>query len=162
MSDTPAVSDDYCYRHPGRESYVLCQRCTRTVCGDCQISAPVGVVCPECHSAHGKAARAASGRRGFRFSSERPTATYVLLGIIVVIYLGQLLSGGFLTQLFLYWPPLTAYQPWRMITAIFVHSQTSVFHILFNGYSLYILGTLVERLLGSGRFVTLSRPGFSS
>ncbi len=88
-------------------------------------------------------------------SSDRPTATYFLLGAIVLIYLGQLLTGGFVTQLLLYWPPLTALEPWRMITAIFVHSSTSVFHILFNGYSLYILGTLVERLVGSGRFLVL-------
>jgi membrane associated rhomboid family serine protease len=85
----------------------------------------------------------------------RPRATYVLLGIIVAVYAGQLLSGGLLTQLLLYWPPLTAIQPWRMLTTVFVHSQSSVFHILFNGYSLFILGTLVERLIGPGRFVTL-------
>jgi membrane associated rhomboid family serine protease len=85
----------------------------------------------------------------------RPRATYVLLGIIVAVYAGQLLSGGLLTQLLLYWPPLTAIEPWRMLTTVFVHSQSSVFHILFNGYSLFILGTLVERLIGPGRFVTL-------
>jgi membrane associated rhomboid family serine protease len=148
------VSDDYCYRHPGRESYVLCQRCARTVCGDCQITQPVGVVCPECHTA---AVKTQKTKRGFRFSGggERQSATFVLLAVIVVVYVGQLLTGGWLTQLFLYWPPLTPVQPWRMITAIFVHSQTSFFHILFNGYSLYILGTLVERLIGSGRFLSL-------
>jgi membrane associated rhomboid family serine protease len=85
----------------------------------------------------------------------RPSATYVLLGIIVAVYAGQLLSGGLLTQLLLYWPPLTAIEPWRMVTTMFVHSQSSVFHILFNGYSLFILGTLVERLMGPGRFVIL-------
>jgi membrane associated rhomboid family serine protease len=85
----------------------------------------------------------------------RPSVTYVLLGIIVAVYAGQLLSGGLLTQLLLYWPPLTAIEPWRMVTTMFVHSQSSVFHILFNGYSLFILGTLVERLMGPGRFVIL-------
>jgi len=154
VSENSTVSDDFCYRHPGRESYVLCQRCTRTVCGECQIAQPVGVVCPECHTA---AVKTATKRRGFGGfgRGQRQSATFVLLAIIVVVYVGQLLSGGWLTQLFLYWPPLTPVQPWRMITAIFVHSQTSFFHILFNGYSLYILGTLVERLIGPGRFVTL-------
>jgi membrane associated rhomboid family serine protease len=37
-----------CYRHPGRQSWVLCQRCGRTVCPECQILAPVGVHCPDC------------------------------------------------------------------------------------------------------------------
>ena len=36
-----------CYRHPGRQSWVLCQRCGRTVCPECQIVAPVGVHCPD-------------------------------------------------------------------------------------------------------------------
>ncbi|MFD1720551.1 rhomboid family intramembrane serine protease [Amnibacterium endophyticum] len=51
MSDTRgAVETDpsVCYRHPGRQSWVLCQRCGRTVCPECQIQAPVGVHCPEC------------------------------------------------------------------------------------------------------------------
>lgn len=37
-----------CYRHPDRQSWVLCQRCGRTICPECQILAPVGVQCPEC------------------------------------------------------------------------------------------------------------------
>ncbi|WP_375387604.1 rhomboid family intramembrane serine protease [uncultured Amnibacterium sp.] len=44
METDPSV----CYRHPGRQSWVLCQRCGRTVCPECQIQAPVGVHCPEC------------------------------------------------------------------------------------------------------------------
>lgn len=42
------TSPDVCYRHPNRESWVLCQRCGRTICPECQILAPVGVQCPEC------------------------------------------------------------------------------------------------------------------
>jgi membrane associated rhomboid family serine protease len=42
------VDPSVCYRHPGRQSWVLCQRCGRTVCPECQIQAPVGVHCPEC------------------------------------------------------------------------------------------------------------------
>lgn len=155
MSESPAVSDDYCYRHPGRESYVLCQRCARTVCGECQIQHPVGVVCPECHAAASTAQRKQSGRVRSAPSGETPRVTYALLITIAVVYLGQLVSSDWLTQLLLYWPPLTALEPWRMVTTIFVHSSSSFFHILFNGYSLYILGTLVERLLGPGRFTTL-------
>jgi membrane associated rhomboid family serine protease len=42
------TSPDVCYRHPQRESWVLCQRCGRTICPECQILAPAGVQCPEC------------------------------------------------------------------------------------------------------------------
>lgn len=150
--------DDFCYRHPKTESFVLCQRCGNTICPECQIQAAVGSHCPECAGVKTSGGLGGLFRRGSTRSvavGTRPSATYVLLGIIVAVYAGQLLSGGLLTQLLLYWPPLTAIEPWRMVTTMFVHSQSSVFHILFNGYSLFILGTLVERLIGSGRFVTL-------
>jgi membrane associated rhomboid family serine protease len=84
-----------------------------------------------------------------------PVVTYGLLGIMALVYALQWLTGGFVTQLLLYWPPITAIEPWRMVTTMFVHSTSSIFHILFNGYSLYILGTLVERLVGRGRFLSL-------
>jgi membrane associated rhomboid family serine protease len=77
------------------------------------------------------------------------------LAAIGVTYAAQFVTGGLVTQAFLYWPPFTAIEPWRMVTTMFVHSPSSIFHILFNAYSLYILGTLVERLIGSRRFLTL-------
>jgi len=150
--------DDYCYRHPRAESFVLCQRCGNTICPECQIQAPVGSQCPDCAGVKKSGALSGVFRRGSSRSTvvgARPTATFVLLGVIVAVYIGQLLTSGFLTQLFLYWPPLTAIEPWRMVSTMFVHSTSSVFHILFNGYSLFILGTLVERLIGPSRFVIL-------
>ena len=150
--------DDYCYRHPRAESFVLCQRCGNTICPECQVQAPVGFQCPDCSGVRKSSGLSGVFRRGAARPvavGTRPTATFVLLGVIVAVYVGQLLTSGYLTQLFLYWPPLTALEPWRMVTTMFVHSTSSVFHILFNGYSLFILGTLVERLIGSGRFITL-------
>ena len=150
--------DDYCYRHPRAESFVLCQRCGNTICPECQVQAPVGFQCPDCAGVRKSSGLSGVFRRGAARPvalGTRPTATFVLLGVIVAVYVGQLLTSGYLTQLFLYWPPLTALEPWRMVTTMFVHSTSSVFHILFNGYSLFILGTLVERLIGSGRFITL-------
>ena len=158
MTREPRNRDDFCYRHPTSESYVLCQRCGNTICQECQIQAPVGYQCPDCVSG-GKTKGLARlwGSRGTPRVRvvERPAVTQALLGAIVVVYLAQLLTRGFVTDLFLYWPPLTALEPWRMMTTMFVHSAPSVFHILFNGYSLFVLGTLVERLVGPGRFLTL-------
>jgi membrane associated rhomboid family serine protease len=42
------ASADHCYRHPQRTSWVLCERCGRTVCPECQILTPNGVRCPDC------------------------------------------------------------------------------------------------------------------
>jgi membrane associated rhomboid family serine protease len=159
VTDPVLSSDDFCYRHPGRVSYVLCQRCARTVCGDCQIPAAVGVHCPECHVPQGAGASRAQAKRGktgvlSRFGGGN-VATMSLLTTILLVYIGQWLSGGLVTTLLLYWPPLTAGEPWRMLTALFVHSERSLFHILFNGYSLWVLGMVLERLLGARRFLAL-------
>lgn len=143
--------DDFCYRHPKRVSYVLCQRCARTICGDCQIAAAVGVHCPECD----REAKKNRPRVKNRSLGEGSPITFGLLGVMAVVYVGQLLTGGFITDLLLYWPPLTISEPWRMVTSLFVHSERSLFHILFNGYSLWVLGTLLEQLLGRVRFLLL-------
>lgn len=153
MSSEPSP-DDFCYRHPGRVSYVLCQRCARTVCGDCQIPAAVGVHCPECQR-EARAQRVTVRRRTWSSDGSSTPVTYGLLGAIVVIYGGQLLSSGLVTEWLLYYPPFTLTEPWRMITSLFVHSERSLFHILFNGYSLWVLGTILERMVGSLRFAGL-------
>ena len=42
-----------------------------------------------------------------------------------------------------------------MITAGFVHSPDSVWHILINAYSIYIFGRVIEPMLGPAKFLTL-------
>ncbi len=156
MTETTSSRDDSCYRHPGRVSYVLCQRCARIICGDCQIPAAVGVHCPECNQgSSGAPVRRLTtpSRRALRLGPEK--VTYSLLALIAVVYLAQLFSGGLVTSALLYWPPLTLVEPWRALTALFVHSEASLFHILFNGYSLWVLGMVLERLIGHGRFLGL-------
>jgi len=159
VTDPALTSDDYCYRHPGRVSYVLCQRCAKTVCGDCQIPAAVGVHCPECHvpqsATMAPGSRRAAGTGRIARLTGGSVATMSLLATIALVYAGQWLSGGLVTSLLLYWPPLTLTEPWRMLSALFVHSERSLFHILFNGYSLWVLGMVLERLLGASRFLAL-------
>jgi rhomboid protease GluP len=89
-----------------------------------------------------------------------PTATYVILGFTVLIYLLQMASkmilngddlplmlGARVTEL------IRAGQWWRFITPVFLHG--SVGHIFFNMYALLSLGTFLERHFGHGRFVAL-------
>jgi len=38
----PVITENRCYRHPDRETFVKCQRCGRPICGECQTLAPVG------------------------------------------------------------------------------------------------------------------------
>jgi membrane associated rhomboid family serine protease len=154
-----AVHDpaNYCYRHPDRQSFVLCQRCGRTICGACQTPAAVGFHCPECM----KEARQSAPRRkpavvtAFRRTSTVPVVTWSIIALCVVIYILQLVTGGVVTDALFYHPLLTEIQPWRMLTSLFVHSQYSFLHILFNMYSLLIFGPILERALGRWRFLAL-------
>ena len=73
----------------------------------------------------------------------------------VVIYIAQLFSNGFVTNALFYHPVLTEFQPWRMLTSLFVHSPSSYLHIIFNMFSLFVIGPSLEIALGRWRFLTL-------
>ena len=77
------------------------------------------------------------------------------MALCVVVFGLQLLFSNAVTGALLYWPPLTYTEPWRMLTAAFVHSPGSFLHIVFNMYSLFIFGPILEQLLGRGRFLAL-------
>lgn len=154
---SPSTAASRCYRHPDRESWVLCQRCGRTVCPQCQTQAAVGVHCPECVR-EGRPARPPRGRRVanfFRPGGSTPAVTYTLIGVNLAVFALQFLSGGLVTALGVYVPQITAEQPWRMITAIFLHSPSWFLHILFNMYALFLFGPTLEAALGRVRFLAL-------
>ncbi|MFB2557131.1 rhomboid family intramembrane serine protease [Herbiconiux liangxiaofengii] len=166
MTSAAHTSDNYCYRHPDRQSFVLCQRCGRTICPDCQVQAAVGVHCVEC--ARQDRASAPRPRRGRAFvrrvtGGETPVVTYSLIALCVVVFLLQLLPGLGVTNALLFAPAYVQpdsglpQEPWRLLTAVFTHSTASLLplHILLNMYSLFIFGGVLERMLGRGRFLAL-------
>ncbi|NLT26820.1 MAG: rhomboid family intramembrane serine protease [Microbacteriaceae bacterium] len=152
-------SDDHCYRHPDRTSYVLCQRCARTVCGDCQTQAPVGVICPECMAAD---RRTAPKVRRSRFGADAPVVTYGLMAVIGVVYLAQFVTQrlGFpiLDALGIYTSGYTdlqhgVYEPWRMLTSALLHG--SWWHVAMNALTIWIFGRALEPAIGRLRFILL-------
>jgi membrane associated rhomboid family serine protease len=150
-----------CPRHPDRISYVRCQRCGRPACGDCQRPAAVGFQCVDC--VREQAARTPVRKNAFGGLARggTPIVTTALIGICVVVFLLQLVIPG-LTRTFSYAPVFTAgvggaipAEPWRMLTAAFLHSPNSFLHIAFNMYALYILGKVLEPAMGRARFLAL-------
>jgi membrane associated rhomboid family serine protease len=90
-----------------------------------------------------------------RLRSDQPRVTVSLIMINLVIWLLQVIPGSTVTTTLLYAPLLTVIEPWRMITAGFVHSPDSFWHILLNAYSIYIFGRVIEPMLGPARFLGL-------
>lgn len=153
-----------CYRHPGTATFIRCQRCERPVCIQCQVQAPVGVICPECLSqAQARAPRVGREVLGGR-ANQTPVVTYSLIAITAFFYVLQWIPGLDATSYLAYSPLYTfgeygavgaPYEPWRLITSVFAHSTGFVFHILLNMYTLWIFGQMLERMLGRSRFITL-------
>lgn len=50
-------------------------------------------------------------------------------------------------------------KPWVLLTSVFAHSPASFAHILFNGIILFFFGPLLEKRIGSRRFLYLVLAG---
>lgn len=151
MTDpTAPVEVPVCPRHPQRESHVRCQRCGRPVCPECQRPAAVGVQCVDCVAAAARTAPTAKTVFGGR-AADPGWVTKSIIGLSVVVYLGQLASRS-LTSQFFFVPVAGLSEPWRALTAAFLHSPSMPLHILFNMFILWQLGPYLEALLGRVRF----------
>lgn len=91
---------------------------------------------------------------------ERKTpGTHALLAIIAVAFLAQILGGALDDWLLMVRyganvPALVAQgEWWRLVSASFLHANH--FHIYLNGLALYTLGAVLERVLGTTRFLLL-------
>jgi membrane associated rhomboid family serine protease len=90
-----------------------------------------------------------------RPGSSTPVVTWSIIALCVVIYIAQLFSNGVVTNALFYHPVLTETQPWRMVTSLFVHSPSSYLHIIFNMFSLFVMGPIIEMAIGRWRFLVL-------
>ena len=158
-ADEPTEAEaPVCPRHPDRVAYVRCQRCGRPACPECQRPAAVGVQCVDCvRESKRTAPRVRTVFGGSADSATvngRPVVTLTIIGICAVSWLLQLVTSGAWTEALWFWPWGGLIEPWRFLTASFLHS-TSPLHILFNMYALWITGQFLEPLLGRLRFGVL-------
>lgn len=84
-----------------------------------------------------------------------PPVTKNLLIINFIIYLFTALvpKAGALAQQYgaLYYFTSDQFLPWQLISYMFIHA--SFMHVFFNMFSLFMFGDIVERTLGSQRFL---------
>ncbi len=77
-----------------------------------------------------------------------------LIIINVVMFIGTLAIGNgesFYRWFALYFPQNELFQPWQVITHMFMHG--GAMHIIFNMFALWMFGTSVEQQLGSKKFL---------
>jgi len=97
-------------------------------------------------------------RVAVRMTVAEPRLTYVLLGVIVLIFLyffslptrEQIV---FLTDWAKINGPIHHGEYYRLFTSMFLHLNLT--HIIFNGYALFVLGRDVEALFGTPRFAII-------
>ena len=133
-----------CYRHPRVETGVSCSNCGNPICTDCMTATTVGMRCPDC-------ARQKTPVRTMRSMAVEPMATYVLIAVNVLVYLGA--RGKGYSDLVLYGPLVAQGDWWRLITSGFMHDPGSILHIALNMYALFWLGRMIEPALGHARFL---------
>ncbi len=150
----PAPAPSVCPRHPDREAYVKCQRCGRPACPECQRPAPVGIQCVDCVREAARTTPQARTIFGGRVTDGRPVVTYAIIGICAVVYVLQKAVPG-VTFDFAFRPALGWTEPWRFVTAAFLHSPQMLLHIGFNMFALWSLGQYLEPMLGRARFAAL-------
>lgn len=157
----PSAQIPVCPRHPDRPSYVRCQRCGRPACPECQRAAAVGFQCVDCVN---EAARSTPGVRtvyGGAVATGRPLVTFAIIAVCALVYVLQwVIPGQFVYEQFAYnnvfvSPRYGAFEPWRMLTAAFLHSPGFILHIVLNMYMLWMFGQALEPLLGRARFLAI-------
>src|SRR5687767_781550 len=146
----------------------MCRKCGALVGAgesDCMMCGAPSTAGRAVGETHPRRRRPRYDRETLRFLSgivSRPaTFTFVFLVANVFLYTLMELSGGAQgVVLVAYGAKLNhlvnAGQWWRFVTPIFLHVHIPLFgplHLLFNMFSLFMLGPYVERLYGSAKFV---------
>jgi GlpG protein len=83
----------------------------------------------------------------------RRPVTVVLVAVCVALALN--LFGIDRDALMFNWEAIQQGEVWRLITPILLHDPSNFLHLIFNMFWLFDLGTLIERRLGSFRYVVL-------
>ena len=90
------------------------------------------------------------GRQGFM--SNVPAAVKNIIIINVLVYLMTSLKGNFMYENFaLFYPTSPFFHWWQPLTHMFMHG--GFWHIFFNMYTLFIFGSVLERVWGTKKFL---------
>jgi membrane associated rhomboid family serine protease len=87
-------------------------------------------------------------------SSQRTTP--VVLNLIIInalVFLAQMVYEPLTSIIALYPIGTEQFKPYQLVTHMFAHSTTMIFHIIFNMYALWMFGSILERVWGPKKFL---------
>ena len=92
------------------------------------------------------------------FGKKNPTITRILIVMNVLIFLSLTISGNdffnrALINFGMYAPYIRQGEIYRLITCAFLHAN--IFHLLFNCYSLYVIGSQIESFMGKTKYLII-------
>ena len=81
-----------------------------------------------------------------------PKVTKNLIIINILVFVATIFNEEFMIGTFgLFYPSSTYFRWWQPVTHMFMHG--GFWHIFFNMYTLFIFGVVVERIIGSKKFL---------
>ena len=87
------------------------------------------------------------------FKDKGPYITYFLLALNIIFFFVPILLGQdqyIVNSYCVHGPSIRGGQFYRLITGIFLHGN--IFHLFFNCYALYVLGSQIENFLGRFKY----------
>jgi membrane associated rhomboid family serine protease len=78
---------------------------------------------------------------------------YAILALTVLIFLAQMLVGGWFTDSLVLSKSVLLTRPWTLVTSMFLHAN--VMHLFLNMLMLFFFGPVLERRIGSGNFLAV-------
>jgi membrane associated rhomboid family serine protease len=166
MTDAAHNSDDYCYRHPDRLSFVLCEKCGRTICLECQNHVGGQVLCPDDARKSNVIMMPVNQRppRPPRVRREPPQwlarvterVPLVSLVPIALIWLVDLVAGAGIIESNL-WVVSNLSGPWTILTSMIAAPAggDGFLSVVFNLFSLFIIGRILEPEFGRRKFLAV-------
>lgn len=89
---------------------------------------------------------------GNNLISQIPTVTKNLVAINILMFIATLVNENFMVANFaMFYPASPFFKPWQILTHMFMHG--GFWHIFFNMYSLLMFGSILERSLGTKKYL---------
>ena len=147
-----------CAYHPDRLAGAICRSCNRPICADCMVQAPVGWHCRKCVRENARTSpviRYRPGRSGAGGARQAPV-TMGLISINLALFVAASASARLTYDSYAipYRMQLSGPDEWyRLFGSFFV--TNNLLDVALNMWCLYIVGRMVEPVLGKWRFFAL-------